>query len=79
MTELKELTRGCRNYVQVVEVVPLGGDTIIITNVYDWHEGADDKNRPVQHAAWGEIAKHWRVIIAGDMNGHSKMWNPRAT
>ena len=31
-----------------------------------------------QGAAWGEIAKHRRLVIAGDMNAHSKTWNPKA-
>jgi len=79
VTELKTLTRECRNHVQVVEVVPPGGDTIIIASVYDRHEGRNEANRPAQHAAWGEIVKHRRVIVAGDMNAHSKMWNPKAT
>jgi len=79
VTELKTLTQECRNHVQVVEIVPRGGDTIIIANVYDRHEGRNEANRPAQHTAWGEIAKHRRVIVAGDMNAHSKMWNPKAT
>ena len=78
VTELKELARECRNHAHVVEVIPPGGDAIIIANVYDRHEGRDETNRPAQRAAWGEIAKHRRVIVAGDMNGHSKMWNPKA-
>jgi len=47
--------------------------------VYDRHEGRNEANRPAQRAAWGEIAKHWRVIVARDMNAHCKMWNPKAT
>jgi len=78
VTDLKELARECRNHVQVVEFVPLGGDAIVIANVYDRHEGRDETNRPAQRSAWGEIAKHRRVIVAGDMNVHSKMWNPKA-
>jgi hypothetical protein len=77
VTELKELARECGNHIQVVEVVPPGGEPIIITNVYDQYEGSET-NRPAQRAAWGEITRHRRVIIAGDMNAHSKMWNPRA-
>ena len=77
--ELKMLTQECRNHVQVVEVVPPGGDAIIIANAYDQHKGRNEVNRPVQHAAWGKIAKHLRVIVARDMNAHSKMWNPKAT
>jgi len=68
VTELKTLTQECWNHVQVVEVVPLGGDTIIIANVYDRQEGRNEANRPAQRAAWGEIAKHRRVIVTGDMN-----------
>ena len=79
VTELKMVTQECRNHVQVVEVVPPGGDAIVIANVYDRHEGRDEANRPAQRAAWGEIAQHRRVIVAGDMNAHSKMWNPKAT
>jgi endonuclease/exonuclease/phosphatase (EEP) superfamily protein YafD len=76
--ELKELTWGCQNYTQVVEVVPPGGEGIVIANVYDRHQGSET-NRPAQRVAWGEIAKYRRVIIAGDMNAHSRMWIPRAT
>ena len=74
VTEIKELTRECGNYVQVVEVVIPGGETIVIANVYDqWYAS----ERPAQKAKWGEIAQQKRVIIAGDVNAHSEMWNPR--
>jgi len=76
VTELKALVKDCDNHVQVVEVAPPGGDTIIIANVYDQRT---DTGRAAQRAAWGEIAKHRRVIIAGDMNAHSRMWNPKVT
>jgi len=76
--ELKELTRECRNHVQVVEVVVTGGEAIIIANVYDQKEGSETE-RPAQRAKWGEIAKHCRVIIVGHMNAHSKVWNPKTT
>jgi len=78
VTELKDLARESGNHVQVVEVTLLGGDAIVIANTYDQHEGSET-NRPAQRAAWTEIARHRRVIIAGDMNTHSKVWNPRAT
>jgi len=78
VTELKNLTRGIGNYVQVVEVFPPSREAIIIANVYDQGEGSE-AIRPAQGAAWTEIARHRRVIVAGDMNAHSKMWNPMAT
>jgi len=78
VTELKDLARESKNHVQVVEVTLPGGDAIVIANTYDQQKGSE-ANRPVQLAAWTEIASHQRVIIAGDMNAHSKMWNPRAT
>jgi len=75
VTEIKELIRECGNHVQVVEVVIPGGETIVIANVYDqWFAN----ECLVQKAKWGEIAWQKRVIIAGDMNAHSEMWNPRA-
>jgi len=58
--------------VQVVEVTLPGGDTIVIANTDDQHEGSET-NRPAQHAAWTETARHRRVIIASDMNAHSKV------
>jgi len=73
--ELRELTSLCENHVQVVEVALPGGKAIIIANVYDQHDGSE-ANRPAQRAAWREIARHGRVIVAGDMNAHSKVWNP---
>ena len=78
VTELKELTKECGNHVQAIEVSPPGGEAIIIANVYDQHEGSE-ANRPAQRAAWTEIVRHERVIVAGDMNAHSKMWNPMTT
>jgi len=78
VTEVKDLARESGNHVQVVEVTLPGGDAIVIANTYDQHEGSE-ANRPAQRAAWTEIARHQRVIIAGDMNAHSKVWNPRAT
>jgi len=77
VTELKNLVKGCRNYVQVIEVVPPGRDAIIIANVYD-QEDRTKKSRRAQDSVWGEIIKYRRVIIAGDMNTHIKMWNPKA-
>jgi endonuclease/exonuclease/phosphatase (EEP) superfamily protein YafD len=45
VTELKDMTRDCGNYVQVVEVTPPGRPTIVIANVYDqWRNRA----RPAQ-------------------------------
>jgi len=78
VTELRNLAAGTANHVQVVEVTPPGGKSIIIANVYDRHAGSEN-NRPAQRAGWGEIARHRRVVIAGDMNAHSKLWNPRTT
>ena len=78
VTELKNLASGTANHVQVVEVTPPSGEAIIIANVYDRHAGSKN-NRPAQRAAWGEIAWHKRVIVAGDINACSKMWNPRTT
>jgi len=78
VTELKNLAAGTANHIQVVEVTPPSGEAIIIANVYDRHAGSEN-NRPAQQAAWGEIARHQRVIVAGDMNAHSKMWNPSTT
>jgi len=76
VTELKDMTRNCKNHVQVIEVTPPGRPAITIANVYDqWREGG----RPAQRADWGAIAKSARVIIAGDMNAHSTVWNGRAT
>jgi len=56
VTELKEMTQECGNYMQVVEVVPPGGDAIVIANVYDRHDGSKSK-WPAQEAQWGEITK----------------------
>ena len=78
VTELKNLAFGTANHVQVIEVTPPSGEAIIIANVYDWHAGSEN-NRPAQRVAQGEIARYKRVIVAGDMNAHSKMWNPRTT
>ena len=78
VTELKNLASVTANHVQVVEVTPPSGEAIIIANVYDRHAGSEN-NRPAQRAVWGEIAQHKRVIVVGDMNAPSKMWNPRTT
>jgi len=78
VTELRNLAAGTANHVQVVEVTPPWGESIIIANFYDRHAGSEN-NRPAQHPGWGEIARHRRVVIAGDMNAHSKLWNPRTT
>jgi len=78
VTELKDLAGESGNHVQVLEVTHLGGDAIVNANTYDQHERSE-ANRLAQRAAWTEIARHRRVIIASDMNAHSKVWNPRAT
>ena len=47
----------------------------MIANVYNQRYAGEG---PAQRAKWGEIAKQKQIIIAGDMNAHSEMWNPRA-
>ena len=78
VTELKHLTRKCENHVQVVEVSAPGQNMVLVANVYNRHRGGEG-NCPAQKALWGEIAKAERVVIAGDMNAHSKLWNDRTT
>jgi hypothetical protein len=76
VTELKDITKDCGNYEQVIEVTPLERPTIVIANVYDqWRGGT----RPAQQANWDAISHSARVIIAGDMNAHSTVWNGRLT
>jgi len=76
--ELKNLAAGTANHIQVVEVTTPSCEAIIIAIVYDRHAG-NENNQPAQLTAWGEIAQHKRVIVARDMNAHSKMWNPSTT
>jgi hypothetical protein len=74
VTERKEGTEGCGNYLQVLEVKS-GQREVTLVNVYD---GKREGQRPAQRGDWGKImggAK--KVIVAGDMNAHSKMWNPK--
>jgi hypothetical protein len=72
VTELKDLTRDCGNYVQVIEVTPPGRPTIVVANVYDqWRGGI----RPAQRANWDAITQSARVIVEGDINAHSTVWN----
>jgi len=49
VTELRNLAAGTTNHVQVVEVAPLGGESVIIANVYDRQAGSEN-NRPAQRA-----------------------------
>lgn len=70
------------NYVQVLvvqllEVVAPGNPPVIIVNVYDRHR--ENGERPAQMANWSAVAKSARVVIAGDMSAHSRMWNAQAT
>lgn len=74
MTERKEWTQQCGNYVQVLEVARKGMQTMVIVNVYDQQKEGE---RPAQRAEWGKILGTPRVVIAGDMNAHSGVWNPR--
>ena len=75
VTELKDLTRGCANYAQALEVKPPGEPSIVIVNVYD--RGSVGQ-RPAQAVQWDNVMRYSRVIVAGDMNAHSLMWNPKA-
>jgi len=79
VTELKDLIQDCANYAQALEVKPPSGASIIIVNVYDrrWQGGSEE--RLAQWANWKAITRHSQVIITGDMNAHSQMWNGRAT
>jgi len=77
VTELRNLTQEYCNHTQGVEVTLPNGELIVVANLYDRHTMMET-DRPAQKAAWGEIAKQKRVIIAGDMNTYSKMWNPKA-
>jgi len=75
VTELKDLTRGWANYAQALEVKPPGGPSIVIVNIYD--RGTEGQ-RLAQAVQWDNVMRHSRVIVAGDMNAHSLMWNPKA-
>jgi len=79
VTELKDLTRDCANYAQALEVKPPSGPSIIIVNIYDRKLYGGSGERLAQRANWEAIARHNQVVIAGDMNVHSQMWNGRAT
>jgi hypothetical protein len=75
VTELKEATRECRNYVQVLDV-RRGKEAVTLVNVYDQVCG---RERPAQQADWGKImGGSKKVVVAGDMNAHGKLWSPRA-
>lgn len=75
VTELKGGTQECENHVQVLEVVKGCQEPVTLVNVYDQKRGSE---RPAQKAEWGTILAGSRVVVAGDMNAHSKMWNPQA-
>jgi len=79
VTELKDLTRDCANYTQALEVKPPSGASYIIVNVYDCGRQGGSRERLAQRANWEAITRHSQVIIAGDMNAHSHMWNGRVT
>jgi endonuclease/exonuclease/phosphatase family metal-dependent hydrolase len=75
VTERKEDTEGCGNYIQVLEVTK-GKRNVMVINVYD---GKQERERPAQRADWKKILRRSKnVVVAGDMNAHSKTWNPRA-
>jgi len=65
--------------VQALEVKRLSGATIIIVNVYDRGQQGGSGERLAQWVNWEAITRHSQVIIAGDMNAHSQMWNGRVT
>ena len=49
-----------------------------MVNVYDRNLQAWRNPRAAHQANWPEIMSAPRVIVAGDMNAHSPMWNGRA-
>jgi len=59
----------------VLEVARPGQEKVTLVNVYDQRRGTE---RPAQKAGWKKILARDRVIVAGDMNAHSGIWNPRA-
>jgi len=73
VTELREETKECGNYVQLLEVVRAGQEAVTIANVYDQKYRGE---RPAQKADWERILRKGRVVIAGDMNAHGSLWNP---
>jgi len=79
VTELKDLTRDCANYAQALEVKPRSSTSIIIVNVYDCRRQWGSGERLAQWVNWEANTRHSQVIIAGDMNTQSQMWNGRAT
>jgi len=76
--ERRDLTRECANYVQTLEVHAPGAPPTVIINVYD-QTRISDGVWPVNRANWDVIMAYGRLIIAGDMNAHSRLWNARAS
>jgi hypothetical protein len=70
------MTSDCGNYVQVIEVTPPGQ----ADNRYcQCLRSVAGGTRQVQRANWDAIAQSARMIVMGDVNAHSTVWNGRAT
>ena len=52
---------------------------IIIVIVYDCGRHGGSGEQLALRAIWEAIARHKQVVIAGDLNAHSQMWNVRVT
>ena len=75
-----DLAGNAADYVQVLDITDkrLPENSIRVVNVYDRNPQAAGSPRPAHQANWAEIMSAPRVIVAGDMNAHSTMWNGRA-
>jgi len=78
ITSRTDLTEGAEDYIQILDISGGGlqGGSIRVVNVYE-RTPKRGEPRIAQQADWGAIMVALKVVVAGDMNAHSLMWNGR--
>jgi endonuclease/exonuclease/phosphatase family metal-dependent hydrolase len=76
--ERTDLSKGGNDDVIVTDVRRRGEKVTRIVNIYD-QKDTQSRERPARKLRWQRIIRQGCTVLAGDLNAHSKRWDPRCT
>jgi hypothetical protein len=74
--EWTDLSRGANEDDIATDVRRRGESITRIVNVYD-QKNTHSGERPAQKLNWQRVIRQGGTVLAGDLNAHSKRWDPR--